>query len=299
MEPRREATIKIHFGAQGQKPTDEEIFNFFKEKKWSAAELSAMYRENYCVFVRFQSVILMRRALEKLGPQEKFTYADGKTARVNIFEASGAFKYVRIFGLPPEVEDIHIAEAMGRYGKIHHQVRERFAEDTGFPIWNGVRGLLVEVMLDIPPTLRIQHVEARIYYDGLKNKCFMCGESGHLKAGCPKKIGKVKNTPGKGSSFADVLVTGTVESQQPNVEQVYGNGKQVVEVEQEYQAAQLTMESKVDDCQKEKCNVFMENLKQEQLVIPPYKGKKKAEDYHRRSRSRSPLREACTDDESW
>ncbi|EDS45590.1 conserved hypothetical protein [Culex quinquefasciatus] len=77
--------------------------------------------KEYNLTVRVESVILMRRALEKLGPQEKFTYADGKTARVNIFEASGAFKYVRIFGLPPEVEDIHIAEAMGRYGKIHHQ----------------------------------------------------------------------------------------------------------------------------------------------------------------------------------
>lgn len=293
--------MKIDFGSQGRNPKNEEIFNFFKVKRWSAAELSAMYRENYSVFVRFQSVLLMRKALQKLGPQEIFTYADGKTVRVNIFEASGAFKYVRIFGLPPEVEDGQVAEAMGKFGKIHHQVRERFAEDTGFPIWNGVRGLLMEVMSEIPAKLRIQHVESRIYYDGLKNKCFKCGELGHLKAGCPRKSEIVMKEPAAevtGSSFAEVLIEGTVESQQKDSKQVVVNGKgsevidKRVEAEKGKQAAQVSIHGANNQVTRIK-------YKPEQLAIPPYKGKKKAEEYNRRSRSRSPIREAYTDDESW
>lgn len=51
MEPKKELTIRIHFGAGQRKPKDAEVFQFFKEHGWKYEELTAMYREDRSVYV--------------------------------------------------------------------------------------------------------------------------------------------------------------------------------------------------------------------------------------------------------
>lgn len=210
MEPKRENTIKLRFGAGSRNPNNGEVFNFFTKQRWTCDSLSAMYRDDFCVFIRFKSDELMKGALAKLGPKVNFEYDDGTSAWVNVTAANGTFKYVRIFGLPPEVDDRQISGAMSKYGSIQLMVRERFPAETGFPIWNGVRGLHMEVTTAIPAQVNIQHVKARIYYDGLQNKCFVCGALDHLKANCPNRKsvnGRLVTKPSDGS-FANVVANG-------------------------------------------------------------------------------------------
>lgn len=213
MEPKRESTIKLRFGAGSRGPNNTEVFKFFGKQEWTNEELSAMYRDDFSIFVKFKSEQLMRDALTKLGPQTRFEYDDGTSMLVPVTAAAGAFKYVRIFGLPPEVDDKAIANAMSKYGTVQQLVRERFPVETGFPIHNGIRGVHIELVSEIPAQLTIQHVKARIYYDGLQNKCFGCGALDHLKAACPNRKG-VNNRlnppakPGNGS-FASVVTNGT------------------------------------------------------------------------------------------
>lgn len=213
MEPKRESTIKLRFGAGSRGPNNAEVFKFFGKQEWTNEELSAMYRDDYSIFVKFKTEQQMREALSKLGPQTRFEYDDGTSMMVPVTAAAGSFKYVRIFGLPPEVDDRFIATAMSKYGTVQQMIRERFPVETGFPIHNGVRGIHMELVSEIPAQLTIQHVKARIYYDGLQNKCFGCGALDHLKAACPnrKDINKrltPAQKPGTGS-FASVVANGT------------------------------------------------------------------------------------------
>lgn len=187
MELKREFTIKLRFGSQSRNPSNNEIFKFFRKQNWSCEELSAMYREDYSLFVRFLSRELMENALIKLGPTTKFDYDDGTTLEVSVSAATGIFKYIRIFGLPPEVEDKQIAATLSKYGVIQQMLRERYSIESGFPIWSGVRGVHMEVKAEIPAQLNIQNIKARIYYDGLQNKCFICGALDHFKVECPKR----------------------------------------------------------------------------------------------------------------
>lgn len=213
MEPKRENTIKLRFGAGARNPNNGEVFKFFTKQQWTSDVLSAMYRDDFCVFIRFKSDELMQGALVQLGNRVNFEYDDGTTVWVNVTAANGTFKYVRIFGLPPEVDDRQISAAMCKFGTIQLMVRERFPVETGFPIWNGVRGLHMEVTAAIPAQVNIQHVKARIYYDGLQNKCFACGALDHLKANCPNRKpvnGRltVLTKPSEGS-FASIVTNGT------------------------------------------------------------------------------------------
>lgn len=212
MEPKRESTIKLRFGAGSRGPNNAEVFKFFGKQEWTNEELSAMYRDDFSIFVKFKSEQMMRNALTKLGPQTRFEYDDGTSMLVPVTAAAGTFKYVRIFGLPPEVDDRAIANVMSKYGTVQQLVRERFPVETGFPIHNGIRGVHIELVSEIPAQLTIQHVKARIYYDGLQNKCFGCGALDHLKAACPNRKG-VNGSPNvttnsEGGSFAKVVANG-------------------------------------------------------------------------------------------
>lgn len=187
MEPKRENTIKLRFGSHTQNPSNDEVFTFFKDQGWTCDDLSAMYREDYCLFIRFQSEALVKSALIRLGTHVDFKYANGEKVRVSVSLANGMFRYVRIFGLPPEVKDEQIVSVLAKYGTIHQLVRERYPVETGFPIWSGIRGAHMEVVTEIPAQLHVQNIRARVFYEGLQHKCFSCGALDHLKAACPKR----------------------------------------------------------------------------------------------------------------
>lgn len=208
MEPKRENTIKLRFGSHTRNPTNEEVFTFFKEQGWTCDDLSAMYREDYSLFVRFQSDALAKTALGKLGTSVEFQYANGTRVQVAVTTANGTFRYVRIFGLPPEVKDEQIVTVLAKYGTIYQLVRERYPAETGFPIWNGIRGAHMEIVSEIPAQLHIQHIKARVFYDGMQSKCFACGALDHLKANCPNRRSvnaRLQSTSGQPNSNLETV----------------------------------------------------------------------------------------------
>lgn len=123
---------------------------------------------------------------------------------VTVSDADNSFKYVRVFNLPPEIDDKEIYQALSQYGTVRQQVRERYHQDTGFPVFSTVRGLYMEISKEIPPQIRIRHFQARIYYDGLVNKCFICRSPDHVKQNCPRRAAPVTKTPAQGRLYSDV-----------------------------------------------------------------------------------------------
>lgn len=144
-----------------------------------------------------------------------FRYADGATTETMVMDAGGTIEYVRIFGLTPEIGDDEIQKEMDKYGNVKYLCRERYAVESGFPIFNGVRGIYMEVGKDLPGQIKIKGKQARVYYDGLKDKCFVCGTEGHLKVDCPNRsgVGAASLSKQSSNSFAQVVANGSSTSQ--------------------------------------------------------------------------------------
>lgn len=88
-------------------------------------------------------------------------------------------------------------------------VRERFPAQLELDLTTGVRGVHIEIKKEIPATLFFLNRRGRIYYEGVKHKCFLCKEEGHLKAECPQNVANQKGRTTKGN--------GNVETAGPGV----------------------------------------------------------------------------------
>lgn len=209
-------TMRIQFGRGTTEPKDNEIFSFFKSTLMLACEdLLCMYREQseFCIYVKFKTEELLQSTLDRLPAAVTFKYHNGVSITVNLSSAISTFKYVRLFNIPPEVEDREIAGVLTKYGKIQRLVREKYPADTGYPIWTSVRGAHMEITTEIPAALHVRNYQVRVFYSGMKNKCFLCGSVEHQKADCPSR--QSSNLRTGGTSFKDVLA-GTSRGKQVN-----------------------------------------------------------------------------------
>lgn len=179
----------VQFEPASKPPSDKEIFDFFRKRTWTAETLSAMFRapREHCVYVKFRSEEEMKKALLMCPTNDTFLYENGSEVNVSFATAKGSYRYVRVFGLPIEVDSKHVATVLSKYGKVHHIVRERYNPDTGYPILNGVRGVQMEISKDIPAQIYIDHFQVRVSYEGMPNRCFVCNAPDHVKADCPKR----------------------------------------------------------------------------------------------------------------
>jgi hypothetical protein len=62
--------------------------------------------------------------------------------------------------------------------------------------YNGVRGVDFEMKTDIHHFINVRSVRAKVYYNGLKDKCFLCGSVEHQKRNCStNKVVRTSVTP--------------------------------------------------------------------------------------------------------
>lgn len=219
----RKNTVKLVCSSGSKTPAHLEVLKFaLQQLKVPPADLHSVYRDEnenkfYLKFIDDSKFATFMSGLEEA---YTFPYDDGTATRVQLELASRIFRYVRIFSLPPEIEDKDIAQVLGQFGTIRQQVRERFAAAHGVNIFTGVRGVHMEVAKEIPPHLYIGHFRARIFYDGLKNKCFLCRSEGHVKSDCPKMV--TNKSSSSESSYANVTALGAAAKCAPlsaNVQQ--------------------------------------------------------------------------------
>lgn len=207
----RSNSLRINFGKKSPEPKDAEVFSFLRTTvKVTCEDLICVYRDTSeaCIFVKFKTEELFHATLNRLPQTLMFVYQDGVELSVSIISAETSCKYVRLFNLPPEIEDQEIANVLTRYGKVQRLIRERYALDTGFPIWSGVRGVYIELTSELPEVLHVRNFSTRVHYVGMKRKCFVCGKMDHLKAQCPQRCKFGKDSTSK--SFVDVVVNSSL-----------------------------------------------------------------------------------------
>ena len=190
-------TVGFDFGRDGVMPTLKEAIGFLVQKlKIKDTEVHSVYLDvsDKTFFVKFIDENTLKEITQRLRQTETFKYADGKEVQVHVAVADGFFRYVRLFNLPPEVSDAEIAKALAKFGTVRQLVREKLPLELGFDAFSGTRGAHMEVKTEIPPALYIGHYKCRIFYEGLRNRCFTCKQEGHVKADCPQKA-SARRTP--------------------------------------------------------------------------------------------------------
>ncbi|KAL1403215.1 hypothetical protein pipiens_005765 [Culex pipiens pipiens] len=190
-------TVGFDFGRDGVMPTLKEAITFLVQVlKIKDTEVHSVYLDisDKTFFVKFTDEMTLKETTQRLRQTETFKYADGREVQVHVAVADGFFRYVRLFNLPPEVTDAEIAKALAKFGTVRQLVREKLPLELGFNAFSGTRGAHMEVKTEIPPALYIGHYKCRIFYEGLRNRCFTCKQEGHtckqeghVKADCPQK----------------------------------------------------------------------------------------------------------------
>lgn len=192
-------TLAFRFPPGAPAPTLVDIARFVKNLDADLDSMETSYKlaEERCVCVKFKSLDDMKEAQSQIPEIVFFRYSNGEKVEVKTTVAGCCTKYVRIFDLPPEVPDSEIAAVLGRYGVVKRMIREKFPADLGLNMFTGVRGVYLDIKKVVPASLYFLNRKGRIFYEGLKQKCFLCREEGHLKADCPQRENSkgVKSVP--------------------------------------------------------------------------------------------------------
>lgn len=186
-------TLVFRFPQGASNPSLVEMARFIKAFDADKETMETSYKisDERCFCIKFKTERAMKDALLQNPEYHLFQYSNGSSAEVRMGVMGGCQRYVRVFDLPPEVPDLDIALVLGKYGVVKRTVREKFPAELELDLFSGIRGVYMDIKKEIPAALYFLNRKGRIYYDGLKQKCFQCKKEGHLKVDCPQ--GKQKN----------------------------------------------------------------------------------------------------------
>lgn len=183
-------TAQFRFPPGSPRPSWAEIAIFVKSLETDLLLIETAYKtaKDRSLFLKFSSMDAMMECLRKNAEPRKFVYANGLQVEVRMCIAGANMQYVRVFDLPPELSDECLSSVLRKYGKVEQVIHEKFPADSGLGhIFNGVRGVYIDVECTIPPEIVVGNWKARIFYDGLKDVCFLCRAVGHRRNSCPQR----------------------------------------------------------------------------------------------------------------
>lgn len=190
MDETIENTAQFQFPVASPRPSWAEIAVFLKQLNGRILDIETAYKtaQDRSLFVKFVTREAMMESLERNSGPRKFQYDNGKTVDVRMSIAGSNVRYVRVFDLPPEVSDDKLSLVLTEYGKVESMIREKFPANLGLDhMYNGVRGVHIDLKKEIPPAIKVGNKKGHIFYDGLKNTCFLCQAVGHRRDSCPQR----------------------------------------------------------------------------------------------------------------
>lgn len=186
----RKNTVKVQLPGQSEKPLDSEML------KWVIVDLGLKDDEivgmsqnpanDGVMYIKCVSENKMREIIGKFDGVT-FKYGNGTIVRVTMSEAAENVRYVRIFGLPFEVEDEHIEGFFRSFGTVKRLVKEKYPAHYNFDVLSGVRGVYIDLKKDVPAFLYMRGVRVKVHYYGMKEKCHISGSPDHMRNECPLK----------------------------------------------------------------------------------------------------------------
>lgn len=191
-EQLRKNTVKVVFNVNDSKPKDIDMINFALNLGLTTDDIRVLYQDQFerCIYIKFSGEDIYTGFLRKHENLEhEFKYESGHISKVKIIPATGKLKYVRVFNLPPEIDDKDVVNFFKVYGKVLAFRNEKYGVDFKLPVLSGVRGLSMELEKEIPQYLFFKYnqhsIKIKVYYEGIREKCYKCGLFTHKIADCP------------------------------------------------------------------------------------------------------------------
>lgn len=139
-------------------------------------------------YVKLSSEQKLREVLAR--GHVNFKMPNGVSTKVTLADAGNGVTKLRVFRLPPEVDDQVVISALSRYGLVVSCVQETWSRQYRFHgKLNGVREVKMEIKGGgyVPSHVKIGGVECLVFYDGQPPSCWKCQALGHLFADCPRR----------------------------------------------------------------------------------------------------------------
>ncbi|KAJ4449551.1 hypothetical protein ANN_00953 [Periplaneta americana] len=186
----RKNTVKIVFTTEAQRPSALEIHNWIDgtlhitEDQIDMIQLNTLERS---VYIKLVSAVHYDRLLNKYTDPVNFQYDNGTIVKVALQRADVNTVTVRLFNLPPEIDDKTVVQSLSPYGAVRHVRPEVWSTQYKYPVHNGVRAVRIEIKKHIPIKLVIAGYAVILHYPGQPQLCHICGEESHLRSQCPNK----------------------------------------------------------------------------------------------------------------
>lgn len=195
----RKNTLQFEFDKNTRhlQPTSVEVHDWIDAKfgiTTDQAHTAYYDLDVYCFFVKFEDPLRLERLLLQYGGTAEFLHRDGTVSTVQISRADIEYKNVRIFNLPPEVEDCFLKDVLLQYGQVKSIRREKWSSMHKLQCYSGVRSVEMHVKQNIPSRIMVCGYRVQVTYNGQVSTCYICHQSGHLREECPKRAVVMKTT---------------------------------------------------------------------------------------------------------
>jgi hypothetical protein len=109
------------------------------------------------VYIKFVSAERMQSTLQNIQGQQEYKHDNGEISIVKVELAGMGVRRVRVAGLPPEVKEPVLRDAMSKYGDVKDIQEEQWPNQYRYKVSNGVK--IVELNLK-------KHVPSHVFIAG-------------------------------------------------------------------------------------------------------------------------------------
>ena len=184
----RQNTLKAVFDKNKPRPSALNIHRWMDETlriQDDHLEALQLVGKQNAVYIKLKNKVIFEQLLNKHRGNNKFMLDDNVETVVTISDAKAEYTHVRVFNLPPELENDHISYKLQSYGIIQKIENEYWSSGYKYKVPNGIRSVYMEIKKPIPSNLSVGGHEAYIVYTGQLQTCHTCGETSHFKDRCP------------------------------------------------------------------------------------------------------------------
>lgn len=186
----RKNTVKITFPSTAPRPSALEIHNWIDETLKITADqmdMIQLHSMERTIYIKLISSVFYDRLVNQHENQVNFQYDNGTIVKVSVQRADVNTVTVRLFNLPPEIDDNTVIRSLSSYGTVRNVRPELWSTQYKFPVHNGVRAVRIDIKKHIPNKMAIAGFPVVLHYPGQPQLCHICGEESHLRSQCPGK----------------------------------------------------------------------------------------------------------------
>ena len=167
------------------------------------------------VYIKFVSAERMQSILQNIQGQQEYNHDNGEIPIVKVELAGMGVRRVRVAGLPPEVKEPVLRDAMSKYEDVKIIQEEQWPNQYRYKASNWVKIVELNLKKHVPSHMFIAGHRVPITYEGQPPTCYNCNEQGRHSVECPYRRSSTPTyTSNRAESWAHAVKHGTTRQQQ-------------------------------------------------------------------------------------